>query len=510
MKIDISLQKLDIDVNNLGTSTGSNFFATGDKIDSISPVDGSLIGTVTSTSSEDYEKVIKSAQNAFTFFRTMPAPKRGDMVRQFGNKLRELKEPLGMLVSYEMGKSFQEGLGEVQEMIDICDFALGLSRQLHGLTMHSERPGHRMYEQYHPLGIVGIISAFNFPVAVWAWNTSLAWICGDVCIWKPSEKTPLCGIACQNIIASVLKENNLPEGISCLINGDYKVGEFMTKDSRIPLISATGSTRMGKIVASEVGKRLGKSLLELGGNNAIIVTPDADIKMTVIGAVFGAVGTAGQRCTSTRRLIIHENIFDAVKDALVSAYGQIKIGDPLDQNNHVGPLIDTDAVRMYSEALEKVKDEGGHIIVEGGVLSGKGYESGCYVKPAIVEAEPDFEIVKQETFAPILYLLKYSGDVSSAIQIQNDVKQGLSSAIMTNNLKEAEKFLSAAGSDCGIANVNIGTSGAEIGGAFGGEKDTGGGRESGSDAWKIYMRRQTNTINYTDELPLAQGIKFDL
>ena len=510
MKIDISLQKLGIDVNNLGTSTGSNFFATGDKIDSISPVDGSLIGTVTSTTSEDYEKVIKSAQSAFTFFRKTPAPKRGDMVRQFGNKLRELKEPLGMLVSYEMGKSFQEGLGEVQEMIDICDFAVGLSRQLHGLTMHSERPGHRMYEQYHPLGIVGIISAFNFPVAVWAWNTSLSWICGDVCVWKPSEKTPLCGIACQNIIASVLKENNLPEGISCLINGDYKVGEFMTKDSRIPLISATGSTRMGKIVASEVGKRLGKSLLELGGNNAIIVTPDADIKMTIIGGVFGAVGTAGQRCTSTRRLIIHENIFDAVKDALVSAYGQIKIGDPLDQSNHVGPLIDTDAVRMYSEALEKVKDEGGNIIVEGGVLSGKGYESGCYVKPAIVEADPDFKIVKQETFAPILYLLKYSGDVTNAIEIQNNVKQGLSSAIMTNNLKEAEKFLSAAGSDCGIANVNIGTSGAEIGGAFGGEKDTGGGRESGSDAWKIYMRRQTNTINYTDELPLAQGIKFDL
>ena len=510
MKIDISLQKLGIDVNNLGTSTGSNFFATGDKIDSISPVDGSLIGTVTSTSSEDYEKVIKSAQSAFTFFRTMPAPKRGDMVRQFGNKLRELKEPLGMLVSYEMGKSYQEGLGEVQEMIDICDFAVGLSRQLHGLTMHSERPGHRMYEQYHPLGIVGIISAFNFPVAVWAWNTSLAWICGDVCVWKPSEKTPLCSIACQNIIASVLKENNLPEGISCLINGDYKVGEFMTKDIRIPLISATGSTRMGKIVAAEVGKRLGKSLLELGGNNAIIVTPDADIKMTVIGGVFGAVGTAGQRCTSTRRLIIHESIFDAVKDALVSAYGQIKIGDPLDENNHVGPLIDTDAVRMYSEALEKVKDEGGNIIVEGGVLSGKGYESGCYVRPAIVEAEPNFEIVQEETFAPILYLLKYSGDVTNAIQIQNNVKQGLSSAIMTNNLKEAEKFLSASGSDCGIANVNIGTSGAEIGGAFGGEKDTGGGRESGSDAWKIYMRRQTNTINYTDELPLAQGIKFDL
>ena len=510
MKIDISLQKLGITSNNLGTSTGTKFFASGDKIDSISPVDGSVIGAVTSTTKDNYEKVMESAMSAFKTFKTMPAPKRGEMVRQFGNKLRELKEPLGMLVSYEMGKSFQEGLGEVQEMIDICDFAVGLSRQLHGLTMHSERPGHRMYEQYHPLGIVGIISAFNFPVAVWAWNTSLAWICGDVCVWKPSEKTPLCSIACQNIIASVLKENNLPEGISCLINGDYKVGEFMTKDTRIPLISATGSTRMGKIVAAEVGKRLGKSLLELGGNNAIIVTPDADIKMTVIGGVFGAVGTAGQRCTSTRRLIIHESIFDSVKDALVSAYGQIKIGDPLDQSNHVGPLIDTDAVRMYSEALEKVKQEGGNIIVEGGVLTGEGYESGCYVKPAIVEAEPDFEIVQEETFAPILYLLKYSGDVTNAIEIQNNVKQGLSSAIMTNNLKEAEKFLSAAGSDCGIANVNIGTSGAEIGGAFGGEKDTGGGRESGSDAWKIYMRRQTNTINYTDELPLAQGIKFDL
>ena len=510
MKIEISLQKLGITSNNLGTSTGSEFFASGEKIESHSPVDGALIGTVSSTTKEDYERVISSAEEAFKTFKMMPAPKRGEMVRQFGNKLRELKEHLGMLVSYEMGKSYQEGLGEVQEMIDICDFAVGLSRQLHGLTMHSERPGHRMYEQYHPLGIVGIISAFNFPVAVWSWNTALAWICGDVCVWKPSEKTPLCSIACQNIIASVLKENDLPEGISCLINGDYKVGEYMTKDTRIPLISATGSTRMGKIVAAEVGKRLGKSLLELGGNNAIIVTPDADIKMTVIGGVFGAVGTAGQRCTSTRRIIIHESIFDTVKDALVGAYQQIKIGDPLDQSNHVGPLIDKDAVRMYSEALEKVKDEGGKIIVEGEVLSGEGYESGCYVKPAIVEAEPDFDIVKEETFAPILYLLKYSGDVTNAIEIQNNVKQGLSSAIMTNNLKEAEKFLSAAGSDCGIANVNIGTSGAEIGGAFGGEKDTGGGRESGSDAWKIYMRRQTNTINYTDDLPLAQGIKFDL
>lgn len=395
-------------------------------------------------------------------------------------------------------------------MIDICDFAVGLSRQLHGLTMHSERPGHRMYEQYHALGVVGIISAFNFPVAVWAWNTALAWICGDVCVWKPSEKTPLCGIACQNIAAEVFAKNNLPEGISCLINGDYKVGEFMTKDKRIPLISATGSTRMGKIVAQEVAGRLGKTLLELGGNNAIIVTPDADIKMTVIGAVFGAVGTCGQRCTSTRRLIIHEDIYDKVKTAIVDAYKQLRIGNPLDENNHVGPLIDTDAVNMYNSALEKVVEEGGGIIVEGGVLSGVGFESGCYVKPAIAEAKPNFKIVQHETFAPVLYLLKYSGDVENAIDIQNEVAQGLSSAIMTNNLREAERFLSVQGSDCGIANVNIGTSGAEIGGAFGGEKDTGGGRESGSDAWKVYMRRQTNTINYTTELPLSQGIKFEL
>jgi aldehyde dehydrogenase (NAD+) len=451
-----------------------------------------------------------TATTAFNKWRLMPAPQRGEIVRQFGEKLRELKEPLGKLVSYEMGKSYQEGLGEVQEMIDICDFAVGLSRQLHGLTMHSERPGHRMYEQYHPLGVVGIISAFNFPVAVWAWNTALAWICGDVCVWKPSEKAPLCGIACQNIAASVFKANNLPEGISCLINGDYRVGEMMTNDKRIPLISATGSIRMGKIVAQKVAARLGKSLLELGGNNAIIVTPDADIKMTVIGAVFGAVGTAGQRCTSTRRLIIHESIYDKVKTAIVDAYKQLRIGNPLDENNHIGPLIDKDAVKMYQAALDKVIDEGGKLIIEGGVLSGEGFESGCYVKPAIAEADNRFEIVQHETFAPILYLLKYSGSVENAIEIQNGVVQGLSSAIMTNNLREAERFLSVAGSDCGIANVNIGTSGAEIGGAFGGEKETGGGRESGSDAWKVYMRRQTNTINYTTELPLAQGIKFDL
>ncbi len=508
--IEKSLKKLGIKSENKGASTGNKWFATGKKIESYSPTDGKLIAMVTASSPKDYEKVIEKAQSAFKEFRLMPAPKRGEIVRQFGEKLRHYKEDLGKLVSYEMGKSLQEGLGEVQEMIDICDFAVGLSRQLHGFTMHSERPGHRMYEQYHPLGIVGIISAFNFPVAVWSWNTALAWICGDVCVWKPSEKTPLCGIACQNIMAEVLKENNLPEGISCLVIGDAEIGDVMAKDTRVPLVSATGSTRMGKIVAQNVAARLGKSLLELGGNNAIIVTPDADIKMTVIGAAFGAVGTAGQRCTSTRRLIIHESIYDTVKDAMVSAYGQLKIGNPLDAENHMGPLIDKDAVKMYEAALEKVKEEGGNVIIEGGVLKGKGYESGCYVKPAIVEAENHYEIVQHETFAPILYLMKYSGDIENAIELQNGVVQGLSSAVMTNNLREAEKFLSHAGSDCGIANVNIGTSGAEIGGAFGGEKDTGGGRESGSDAWKVYMRRQTNTINYTTQLPLAQGIKFDL
>ncbi|MRT15364.1 aldehyde dehydrogenase family protein [Vitellibacter sp. q18] len=508
--IEEALEQLGIKDVNQGTSTGNEWFSNGEEISSFSPVDGQLIAKVSTTSKEDYEKVMQSATSAFKDWRLKPAPQRGEIVRQFGEELRRLKKPLGKLVSYEMGKSYQEGLGEVQEMIDICDFAVGLSRQLHGLTMHSERPGHRMYEQYHPLGVVGIISAFNFPVAVWAWNTALAWICGDVSVWKPSEKTPLCGIACQKIAAKVFAENNLPEGISCLINGDYKVGEMMTNDKRVPLVSATGSIRMGKIVAQAVAARLGKSLLELGGNNAIIVTPDADIKMTVIGAVFGAVGTAGQRCTSTRRLIIHESIYDKVKDAVVDAYKQLRIGNPLDEKNHVGPLIDKDAVKMYNQALEKVVAEGGNIIVEGGVLEGEGYESGCYVKPAIAEAENSFEIVQHETFAPVLYLMKYSGDVENAIELQNGVVQGLSSAIMTNNLREAERFLSHAGSDCGIANVNIGTSGAEIGGAFGGEKETGGGRESGSDAWKVYMRRQTNTINYTTELPLAQGIKFDL
>jgi len=505
-----ALKDLGIQDVNDGTSTGSDFFSNGEIIESYSPVDGALIGKVKSTTKEDYEKVMKAATEGFKTWKTMPAPQRGEIVRKFNDELRRLKEPLGKLVSYEMGKSYQEGLGEVQEMIDICDFAVGLSRQLHGLTMHSERPGHRMYEQYHPLGVVGIISAFNFPVAVWSWNTALAWVCGDACVWKGSEKTPVTSVACQRIAAKVFAENGVPEGISCLVTGDYKVGEMMTTDKRIPLISATGSTRMGKIVASKVGERLGKSLLELGGNNAIIVTPDADIKMTVIGAVFGAVGTAGQRCTSTRRLIIHESMYDKVKDAVVAAYKQLRIGNPLDENNHVGPLIDKDAVKNYQNALTKVVEEGGKIIVEGGVLEGEGYESGCYVKPAIAEAKNSYKIVQHETFAPVLYMMKYSGTVEDALELQNGVNQGLSSAIMTNNLREAEHFLSVNGSDCGIANVNIGTSGAEIGGAFGGEKETGGGRESGSDAWKVYMRRQTNTINYTTELPLAQGIKFDL
>ncbi len=505
-----ALKDLGLNETNNGTSTGTDWFSNGDILESYSPVDGALIGKVKATTKEDYEKVITTAEKGFKEWRTWTAPQRGEVVRQFNDELRRLKEPLGKLVSYEMGKSYQEGLGEVQEMIDICDFAVGLSRQLYGLTMHSERPGHRMYEQYHPLGVVGIISAFNFPVAVWAWNTALAWVCGDACIWKGSEKTPLTSVACQNIAARVFDENNVPAGVSCLITGDYKVGEMMTTDERVPLISATGSIRMGKIVAQAVAARLGKTLLELGGNNAIIVTPDANIKNTVIGAVFGAVGTCGQRCTSTRRLIIHEDIYDKVKDAIVNAYKQIRIGNPLDENNHVGPLIDKDAVKNYQAALDKVVEEGGKILVEGGVLEGEGYESGCYVKPAIAEAENHFEIVQHETFAPVLYIMKYSGDVSDALKLQNGVRQGLSSAIMTNNLREAERFLSAEGSDCGIANVNIGTSGAEIGGAFGGEKETGGGRESGSDAWKVYMRRQTNTINYTTELPLAQGIKFDL
>ncbi|WP_026952812.1 L-piperidine-6-carboxylate dehydrogenase [Algoriphagus mannitolivorans] len=505
-----SLEKIGIKPENIGTSTGVNWINTGESyLSSFSPADGKLIAKIQETGKSGYDQVIQTAQKAFETWRTVPAPKRGEIVREIGNALREVKADLGKLVSYEMGKSYQEGLGEVQEMIDICDFAVGLSRQLYGLTMHSERPGHRMYEQWHPLGIVGIISAFNFPVAVWSWNTALAWVCGDVCVWKPSEKAPLSAVACQLIVGKIFEKHGMPEGISNLVIGDYQIGELLSHDSRVPLVSATGSTRMGKLVGQAVGGRLGRSLLELGGNNAIIITEHADLDMAIRGALFGAVGTAGQRCTSTRRLIIHENVFEEVKSRLASAYSKLVIGNPLDEKNHVGPLIDQDAVKGYLAAIEKVKEEGGKAVVEGGVLSGEGYESGCYVKPAIYEAKNHFQIVQHETFAPILYLIKYK-TMDEAIAIQNGVPQGLSSAIMTTNMREAEAFLSVAGSDCGIANVNIGTSGAEIGGAFGGEKETGGGRESGSDAWKAYMRRQTNTINYSSELPLAQGIKFDI
>jgi len=505
-----ALRSLGIEESNWGASTGTHWIkSSGDLIYSISPVDGEKIASVQGASSQDYEQVIQTAQQAFKHWRTVPAPKRGEIIRQITNAFRQHKQALGKLVSYEMGKSYQEGLGEVQEMIDIGDYAVGLSRQLYGLSMHSERTQHRMYEQYHPLGIVGIISAFNFPVAVWAWNTMLAWVCGDVCVWKPSEKTPLNAIACQKIVADVMKKNDLPEGISNLVIGDYRVGELLAQDKRVPLISATGSTRMGKEVGAAVGQRLGRTILELGGNNAIIISKEADMDMAIRGALFGAIGTAGQRCTSTRRLIVQSQIYDDLKTKLASAYSQIQIGNPLDQNNHVGPLIDTMAVESYLDAIQEIKAQGGKVVVEGGRLEGEGYESGCYVKPAIYQVTGDFEIVKNETFAPILYLIKFDG-IEEAIDIQNDVPQGLSSAIMTNNLQESELFLSSAGSDCGIANVNIGTSGAEIGGAFGGEKETGGGRESGSDAWKLYMRRQTNTINYGHELPLAQGIKFDL
>ncbi len=503
------LSKLGIKKFNPGTITGLKSFESESFQPSISPVDGHLIASVSTTSEKEYRKVISTAEKAFLTWRMVPAPKRGEIVRQYGEALRRFKDPLGRLVSYEMGKSLQEGFGEVQEMIDICDFAVGLSRQLYGLTMHSERAHHRMYEQYHPLGIVGVISAFNFPVAVWSWNAMIALICGDVVVWKPSEKTPLCGVACMNIFQDILIENELPEGIVSLINGDYRVGEMMTHDPKVALVSATGSTRMGKIVGAAVASRFGKTLLELGGNNAIIITPEADLKVVLTGAVFGAVGTAGQRCTSTRRLIIHESIYDKVTKALAKAYTQIEIGNPLDAKNHMGPLIDIQAVEQYKKSLKAIENEGGTMLVQGGVLKGRKYASGCYVLPCIAEVQNNFEIVQTETFAPILYVMPYKS-LSEAIKMQNDVPQGLSSAIMTNNMREAEQFLSAAGSDCGIANVNIGTSGAEIGGAFGGEKETGGGRESGSDAWKVYMRRQTSTLNWGKDLPLAQGITFNV
>ncbi len=507
------LKTLGIQDKNFGCSTGLKWRETTDQgeLKISSPATGEYIASVYQASEADYEEIIKQSEEAFKYWRTVPAPGRGEIVRQIGNKLREFKDPLGRLVSYEMGKSLQEGWGEVQEMIDICDFAVGQSRQLYGFTMQSERPNHRMYDQYQPLGPVVTISAFNFPVAVWAWNAMIAAVCGDVNIWKPASKVPLTAVACQNIIKDVLIENDVPEGVFSLIVGKGStIGEKMLNDKRIPLISLTGSTKIGKHAGEVIAGRLGKYILELGGNNAIIMSPEADLEMALPAIVFGAVGTCGQRCTSTRRVIIHESIYDKVKNSLVKAYGGLKIGNPLDENNHVGPLIDKWAVEDMQAALHKVKEEGGNILLGGEVLEGEGYESGSYVRPAIVEAENHYEIVQEETFAPILYLLKYSGDVHDAIAIQNGVAQGLSSSIFTNNMREAEAFLSPWGSDCGIANVNIGTSGAEIGGAFGGEKETGGGRESGSDAWKTYMRRQTNTINYGAELPLAQGIKFDI
>ncbi|GGH37794.1 aldehyde dehydrogenase [Dyadobacter endophyticus] len=508
--INVILEKLGIGDVNHGVTTGqSSWEGGGALLESFSPVDGRKIGSVTQAARADYDRLVEAASLAFKTWRSIPAPKRGEIVRQMGVKLREFKQELGTLVSYEMGKSLQEGLGEVQEMIDICDFATGLSRQLYGLTMHSERPQHRMYEQWHPLGVVGVISAFNFPVAVWSWNAMVAWVCGNVCVWKPSEKTPLTAIACQNIILDVLKNNNVPEGVSCIVSGGRDVGEFLAQDPRIALVSATGSVPMGRSVGEAVARRLGKSLLELGGNNAIIVTPTADLKVAIPAIVFGAVGTAGQRCTSTRRLIVHESIFEEVKNRLKKAYGQLKIGNPLDPHNHVGPLIDKQAVIQFHHAVEQIKQAGGTFVVEPGAPEGDQYASGCYVSPCIAEVENHWAIVQHETFAPILYLIRYS-DLHEAIALQNDVPQGLSSAVFTTDLRDAERFLSFAGSDCGIANVNIGTSGAEIGGAFGGEKETGGGRESGSDAWKTYMRRQTNTINYGTELPLAQGIKFEI
>lgn len=498
------LHQLDLKETNYGFSTGlQNRAGKGATLSSFSPAEGTAIAHTTLCTVEDYHEAVEKAKAAFSTWKNVPAPKRGEIVRQMGEAFRKNKQALGQLVSYEMGKSLQEGLGEVQEIIDICDFAVGLSRQLYGLTMHSERPDHRMYEQYHPLGVVGIISAFNFPVAVWSWNAMIAWVCGNTCVWKPSEKTPLSAIACQNIIASVLKENELPEGLSCLLIGDASLGQALSSDPSIALVSATGSTRMGKAVAKTVAERLGKYLLELGGNNAIIVTENADLSLTVPAVVFGAVGTAGQRCTSTRRLIVHHSKVKDLSARLVKAYGQLKIGDPLDVQHHVGPLIDQDAVSAFTEAISKAVEQGGTVLAGGKIVEGN------YVQPTLIAMPSQTEIVKHETFAPILYLMEYQ-TWEEAIELQNEVPQGLSSAVFTQNIREAEHFLSVNGSDCGIANVNIGTSGAEIGGAFGGEKETGGGRESGSDAWKAYMRRQTNTINYGTTMPLAQGIKFDL
>ncbi|MCD6597371.1 MAG: aldehyde dehydrogenase family protein [Bacteroidales bacterium] len=506
------LSRLGIEDVNLGVSTGVEWFDTeGTVSGSESPVDASIIAKVKTATLTDYEMVMNKADEAFKIWREIPAPERAEVVRLIGLALREAKEDLGMLVSLEMGKIFQEGMGEVQEMIDICDFAVGQARLLNGFTMHSERPKHRLFDQYHPLGIVGLITSFNFPVAVWAWNSMLAAVAGDVVIWKPSSKTPLTAIATMKIIKGVLKECKVPEGVFNLIVAKSSVlGDNFVGDKRIPLFSVTGSTRVGQRIGGIVGKRLGKAILELGGNNAIIISDKADLNITIPAVVFGAVGTAGQRCTSTRRLIIHEKIYDDVKQRLLNAYAQLvnKIGDPTSMDTLVGPVIDASAVDLFQHAVQKVEEEGGKVIFGGNSIEANKFGSPYFVEPAIAEAENHFEIVQEETFAPILYLLKYK-TFEEALHIHNDVPQGLSSSIFTLDMREAETFLSEVGSDCGIANVNIGTSGAEIGGAFGGEKDTGGGRESGSDAWKAYMRRQTNTVNYGTELPLAQGIKFD-
>ncbi|MGH7162277.1 MAG: L-piperidine-6-carboxylate dehydrogenase [Planctomycetota bacterium] len=487
-----------------GASTGPPLPCAGPPLPSRSPGSGEILGAVRAAAGAEYEKVISAAQSAFPRWSAVPAPGRGEIVRQIGDAFRAKKDLLGDLVSLEMGKIRAEGRGEVQEIVDICDFAVGLSRQLYGTTMPSERPMHRMFEQWHPLGIAGVITAFNFPVAVWAWNAAIAWVCGDVVVWKPSEKTPLCAVACQRIVHEVLERNGFASGVSSFVVGPVEeVGERLVGDRRVPLISATGSVRMGKRVGAVVAARLGRTILELGGNNGIIVTPEADLGLAVHAIAFGALGTAGQRCTSTRRVIAHESVYEALMSRLLRAYEQARVGDPLDSGTLVGPLVDESAVDNVLRAIEEAKRQGGRLLRGGQRIKG------CYMTPAIAEIAPGAPIVKEETFGPLLYLMRYR-DLDEAIRIHNDVPQGLSSAIFTKNLLEAETFLTHRGSDCGIANVNIGTSGAEIGGAFGGEKETGGGREAGGDAWKAYMRRQTNTINWSSELPLAQGIEFDL
>jgi aldehyde dehydrogenase (NAD+) len=499
------LKSLGIEAENPGACSGSWIDTKGKELVSYNPTNGEPIASVRQASAEDYESIIQKAQEANLSWRMMPAPKRGEIIRQLGEELRKHKDNLGRLVSLEMGKILTEGLGEVQEMIDVCDFAVGLSRQLYGKTMHSERAEHRMYEQWHPLGTIGIVTAFNFPVAVWAWNAAIAAVCGDTMIWKPSSKTPLTAIAVQNISNEVMKRNGIEGVFNLVVGRGSEVGEKMLADRRLPLISATGSCRMGRRIATVVGERLGRSLLELGGNNAVIVMDDADQDLALRAVLFGAVGTAGQRCTSTRRLILQKGIAKSFTDKLVKAYGQVRIGDPLDENTLMGPLVDGSAVDDMMAAMEKIKEQKGEVLCGGGKIDRPGH----FVEPTVVRAHRGMEIVQDETFAPILYIYEVD-NVEEAIEIHNDVPQGLSSSIFTTNMISAEIFLSHRGSDCGIANVNVGTSGAEIGGAFGGEKDTGGGRESGSDSWKLYMRRQTNTMNWGSEMPLAQGVKFDI